>query len=168
MTSPGQLFPLKLSTALIPMFFSSNYFYAYQAAINTAKFDGPTRALNATLEGAGAIVGALMIGYFVLDGTRFGRRTRGFMGLGVVTVLTVIIWSCGLAWQLSFTRESLAGEKAAGENVLINYHDENYKGKGALYFFCKHTRNTVSSAETDLNSKTTLVTLVTKRWRIGS
>jgi len=121
--------------ALLPMFFSSNYFYAYQASINSARFDGPTRALNATLEGAGAIVGALMIGYFVLDGTRFGRRTRGFMGLGVVAVITIIVWSCGLAWQLTFTRETIAAEKAAGGNILINYHDENYKGKGALYFF---------------------------------
>ena len=43
--------------ALLPMFFASNYFYAYQGAVNAAVFDGPTRALNATLEGAGAIVG---------------------------------------------------------------------------------------------------------------
>lgn len=118
------------------MFFSSNYFYAYQGAINTAKFDGPTRALNATLEGAGAIIGALMIGFFVLDGTRFSRRTRGWMGLAVVTSITLIVWACGLAWQLEFTRESLAADKAAGRNYIINYHDDNYKGKGALYFFC--------------------------------
>ena len=30
--------------ALMPMFFSSNYFYAYQGAINTFYFDGATRA----------------------------------------------------------------------------------------------------------------------------
>ena len=47
--------------ALTPMFFASNYFYAYQGAVNTAVFDGPTRALNATLEGAGAIVGAVLV-----------------------------------------------------------------------------------------------------------
>lgn len=29
---------------LIPMFFASNYFYAYQGAINAYYFDGPTRA----------------------------------------------------------------------------------------------------------------------------
>ena len=37
--------------ALLPMFFASNYFYAYQGAVNTFYFDGPTRAVNATLEG---------------------------------------------------------------------------------------------------------------------
>ncbi|KAF8583564.1 MFS general substrate transporter [Ramaria rubella] len=115
--------------ALLPMFFASNYFYAYQAAINTAKFDGPTRALNATLEGAGAIVGAIMIGFLVLDGKRFGRRTRGYMGLAVVTTLTIIVWSCALAWQVSFNR----ADAAAG--TLINYKDKAYRGKGALYFF---------------------------------
>jgi len=113
--------------ALLPMFFASNYFYAYQGAVNALKFDGPTRALNATLEGAGAIIGALMIGFFVLDGQRFGRRTRGFMGLGVVTVMTAIIWACALHWQLSFTRGHLGG--------VINYKEKAYTGKGALYFF---------------------------------
>lgn len=29
--------------ALLPMFFSSNYFYAYQGAVNAYYFDGPTR-----------------------------------------------------------------------------------------------------------------------------
>jgi hypothetical protein len=29
---------------LTPMFFASNYFYAYQGAINVYYFDGPTRA----------------------------------------------------------------------------------------------------------------------------
>ena len=31
---------------LIPMFFASNYFYAYQGAVNAFYFDGPTRAYN--------------------------------------------------------------------------------------------------------------------------
>ncbi|KAI0824942.1 MFS general substrate transporter [Trametes gibbosa] len=116
--------------ALVPMFFASNYFYAYQGAINTNLFDGPTRALNATLEGAGAIVGALMIGYFCLDLKWFARRTRGYLGLAVVTVLIVIVWSVALAWQVEFTRADVSDANR------INYHDSNYKGKGALFFFC--------------------------------
>ena len=82
------------------MSFSSNYFYSYQGALNAVKFDGPTRALNGTLSAVGAIVGAIMIGFLVLDGKRFKRRTRGYIGLGVVTVTTIIVWSCGLAWQV--------------------------------------------------------------------
>ncbi|KAL1941804.1 hypothetical protein VTO73DRAFT_6804 [Trametes versicolor] len=115
--------------ALVPMFFASNYFYAYQGSINTNMFDGPTRALNATLEGAGAIVGALMIGYFCLDLKFLRRRTRGLLGLAVVTVLVVIVWAVSLSWQVTFTRADVSDANR------INYHDANYKGKGALFFF---------------------------------
>jgi hypothetical protein len=64
--------------ALLPMFFASNYFYAYQGAVNAGMFDGPTRAVNASLEGAGAIVGALLFGCLVLDApvkrSRYGSQ----------------------------------------------------------------------------------------------
>ena len=126
------LSPVQMLLALLPMFFASNYFYAYQGAVNANLFDGPTRALNATLESAGSIVGALMIGYGVLDLPWMHRRTRGYIGLGVVAALVITVWAVGLSWQVTFTRESV---KASGH--LINYHDSNYKGKGALYFFCE-------------------------------
>ena len=115
--------------ALIPMFFASNYFYAYQGAVNAFHFDAPTRAVNGALEGSGAILGALIIGFFVLDGTRFKRRTRGYMGLAFVFVVTTVVWAAGLSWQVSFTRESTV--------TKIHYKDANYHAKGALYFFCE-------------------------------
>lgn len=111
------------------MFFASNYFYAYQGAVNAAKFDGPTRAVIAALEGAGAIIGALLIGFFVLDAGWLSRKTRGWLGLAVVTITTIVVWSCGLAWQLSFTREKVG--------TKINYKDDNFAGKGVLFFFCE-------------------------------
>jgi len=111
---------------LLPMFFASNYFYAYQGAVNAFYFDGATRALNGTLEGAGAIVGALMMGFFVLDGTRFRRRTRGFLGLAFVTIVTTIVWSCALAWQVRFDRTP---------RTKLHYTEKAYHGKGALFFF---------------------------------
>ncbi|OCH83821.1 MFS general substrate transporter [Obba rivulosa] len=114
---------------LLPMFFASNYFYSYQGSVNAHRFDGPTRALNATLEGAGAIVGALLIGYLVLDIKFLHRRTRGYLGLAVVTIMTIIIWSVALAWQVTFNRADAAALPK------INYKDADYKGKGALYFF---------------------------------
>lgn len=113
------------------MFFASNYFYAYQGAVNAARFDGATRALNATLEGAGAIVGALMIGFLVLDAKYLNRRHRGYLGLAVVTTITIIVWAVGLSWQVTFTRAD------AKRLPLINYHHADYRGKGALYFFCE-------------------------------
>jgi len=108
------------------MFFASNYFYAYQSAINTFRFDGPTRALNGTLEAAGAIIGAILIG-FTLDVKFLSRRNRGYLGLAIVTTLTIIVWAVGLSWQTTFTRET--------KFTHINYKDDNYKGKGAIFFF---------------------------------
>ncbi|OJT04058.1 UNC93-like protein 1, partial [Trametes pubescens] len=115
--------------ALMPMFFASNYFYAYQSAINTARFDSATRALNATLESAGSIVGALLIGYFCLDLKWLRRRTRGYLGLATVAVVVAVVWSVSLAWQVTFTRAD------SSDANRINYRDDNYKGKGALFFF---------------------------------
>ncbi|KAI0826328.1 MFS general substrate transporter [Irpex lacteus] len=117
--------------ALLPMFFASNYFYAYQGSVNATVFDGPTRALNATLEGAGAIIGALMIGFGVLDAPYMARRTRGYVGLAVVSVLVITVWSVGLSWQVDFTRNYVADH----DGHRLSYHDSNYAGKGALYFF---------------------------------
>ncbi|KZV67798.1 MFS general substrate transporter [Peniophora sp. CONT] len=114
--------------ALTPMFFSANYFYAYHAAINTFYFDGPTRAVNATLEGAGAIVGAILIG-FILDapGSGLKRRTRGYLGLAFLSISIVVTWSCALAWQLTLTR---------GANITkMSYRDKDFTPKAALYFF---------------------------------
>ncbi|KAH9035631.1 MFS general substrate transporter [Lactarius pseudohatsudake] len=111
---------------LIPMFFASNYFYAYQGAVNVYYFDGSTRALNGTLEGAGAMIGALIIGFFVLDGLPFRRRTRGFVGLAFVSIITIVVWSCALAWQVNFTRTP---------RTKLHYTDSRYHAKGALYFF---------------------------------
>lgn len=111
------------------MFFASNYFYAYQGAINANIFDGTTRALNAVLEALGAITGALFIGY-VLDIERLKRRTRGYIGLALVTVITIIVWSAALAWQVTFSRANVS------DTNRISYHDhKTYAPKGALFFF---------------------------------
>ncbi|TCD71018.1 hypothetical protein EIP91_000516 [Steccherinum ochraceum] len=119
--------------ALTPMFFASNYFYAYQNALNAGLFDGPTRALNGTLSGAGSIIGALMVGFVVLDNSWFKRRTRGYVALGVVATMTIIVWAVGLSWQVTFDRADAKARLNTGD--LINYKQAQYRGKGALYFF---------------------------------
>lgn len=113
--------------ALTPMFFVSNYSYAYQGAVNSFYFDGPTRAVNATLEGAGAIIGALVVGFCILDAPHFKRRTRGWLGLAFVSVSIIAVWSCALTWQVRFTRASDIGK--------MSYHSSAYAPKGTLYFF---------------------------------
>ena len=65
--------------ALFPMFFSSNYFYAYQGAITADMFNGRTRALTSLLTGLGSIVGSIFMG-FLLDYVPMRRRNRALFG----------------------------------------------------------------------------------------
>lgn len=99
--------------ALFPMFFSSNYFYAYQGAITTALFNGRTRALVSLLTGVGSIIGSIIIGQLT-DNLPFGRRKRALFATAFVTLLNCVIWACGLAFQVQFTR---ANTSVRGEEI---------------------------------------------------
>lgn len=91
--------------ALFPMFFSSNYFYAYQGAITVKLFNGRTRALIALLEGIGQVLGSIVIGQLT-DNLPFGRRKRALVSTLLVMVFNCVVWGCGLAFQLQFNRDS--------------------------------------------------------------
>jgi predicted MFS family arabinose efflux permease len=91
--------------ALFPMFFSSNYFYAYQGALTQFLFTGRARALASLLTGVGSILGSLLFG-FVTDQVSTSRRSRALTGWCLVLGLNCFAWSCGLALQVQFTRQS--------------------------------------------------------------
>ncbi|KAL2784048.1 major facilitator superfamily domain-containing protein [Aspergillus keveii] len=93
--------------ALFPMFFSSNYFYAYQGALTQFLFTGRARALASLLTGVGSILGSLLFG-FVTDQVSPSRRSRALTGWCLVLGLNCFAWSCGLALQVQFTRQSTA------------------------------------------------------------
>ncbi len=73
------------------------------------------------------MIGALIIGFFVLDGLPYRRRTRGFLGLAFVTIVVVVVWSCALAWQVKFDRTP---------RTRMHYTNDGYGAKGTLFFFC--------------------------------
>ncbi|KAK0388500.1 hypothetical protein NLU13_4743 [Sarocladium strictum] len=91
--------------ALFPMFFSSNYFYAYQNALTAALFNGRTRALVALLTGLGSIVGSILIG-LLTDTLPLSRRYRAFASSAVVFTLMCAVWGGGLGFQVQFDRSS--------------------------------------------------------------
>ncbi|CAG8960842.1 hypothetical protein HYFRA_00002379 [Hymenoscyphus fraxineus] len=135
----GKLFKDWRMIALFPMFFCSNYFYAYQVstemsvpirvhsypprssrqarlfsqttltptpkkgAITSVLFNGRTRALTALLAGLGSTIGSILIG-ILTDRLPFGRRKRAIWSWTFVLLLSIMIWSAGLAFQLKFTR----------------------------------------------------------------
>ncbi|KAL2209496.1 DUF895 domain protein [Sarocladium strictum] len=92
--------------ALFPMFFSSNYFYAYQHALTAALFNGRTRALVALLTGFGSISGSILVG-LLTDTLPLSRRHRAFATCGVIFALMCAVWGGGLGFQVKFTRASV-------------------------------------------------------------
>lgn len=92
--------------ALFPMFFSSNYFYAYQGAIVTYLFNGRTRALVALLEGVGQVLGSILIGQLT-DNLPFTRRKRALISASFVILFNCIVWAAGLGFQVQFKRDDV-------------------------------------------------------------
>ncbi|CAN8104143.1 unnamed protein product [Discula destructiva] len=105
--------------ALFPMFFSSNYFYAYQGAIVTVLFNGRTRALVALLEGVGQVLGGIVIGQLT-DNLPGGRRKRALWSALFVLVLNCIVWAAGLGFQVQFTR---ADKVVRGVPIPWDWHE---------------------------------------------
>ncbi|KAG5920543.1 hypothetical protein E4U53_003911 [Claviceps sorghi] len=131
--------------ALFPMFFSSNYFYAYQGAITAFLFNGRTRALVALLTGLGSIVGSILIG-LVTDSLPFNRRKRALWSCAFVALLVCLAWGAGLGFQTTFVRgqKDVQGEPrpwdwtagvAAGPIVLLfAYYVVDAAYQGLAYY----------------------------------
>ena len=73
------------------------------------------------------IVGALLFGK-LLDLATLNRRTRGFYGFVVLSVIITATWICGLFFQLSFKRYP-----ALAESEKMDLFDKGYGSKLTLY-----------------------------------
>ncbi|KAJ1855063.1 hypothetical protein GGH12_001775 [Coemansia sp. RSA 1822] len=83
--------------ALLPMCFTSNFFYTYQFNnINAALFNIRTRGFNNIFYWGFQMLGAYAIS-FLLDWQRLQRKTRGFIGFAIVFVVFNAIWGGSLA-----------------------------------------------------------------------
>ncbi|KAJ1857137.1 hypothetical protein LPJ73_002089 [Coemansia sp. RSA 2703] len=92
-----KLFINPLMLALLPMCFTSNFFYSYQFDnINGALFNIRTRGFNNMFYWGFQMVGAYLIS-LLLDTQRFARKTRGFIAFIVVFVVFNAIWGGSLA-----------------------------------------------------------------------
>lgn len=119
--------------ALFPMCFASNYFYAYQGAITAYLFNPRTRALIALLTGVGSVIGATVIG-LLTDSLPFGRRKRGLVACGFVSLALCGVWGAGLGLQVQFERED---EKVRGQSVPWDWTVGVSVGPILLVFACK-------------------------------
>ena len=117
---------------LFPMFFASNWFYTYQFnGVNLARFTVRTRALNSVLYWFMQIVGAYIVGN-ALDVERFSRTMRAKGCWIVLFVLTMVIWGGGYAFQVDYTRASVA---AVNSDQIMDWSEGRYIGPMFLYMF---------------------------------
>ncbi|KAI9110821.1 hypothetical protein K1719_018259 [Acacia pycnantha] len=114
---------------IVPAAWSSNFFYTYQFNnVNSALFNLRTRGLNSVVYWAAQMLGSVGIGY-LMDFSFKSRRMRGFVGIGVVAVLSSGIWGGGLANQLRYSRNNLPDK--------LDFKDSGsaYAGPFVLFFF---------------------------------
>ncbi|KAJ7534139.1 hypothetical protein O6H91_13G081400 [Diphasiastrum complanatum] len=92
---------------LFPVCLASNFFYTYQFNnVNGLLFNIRSRSLNNIFYWTAQIIGSIGLGY-LLDHGSPNRRQRGFMGLGLVALLTIVVYAGGLANQLQYSRQHL-------------------------------------------------------------
>ncbi|CAK9871081.1 unnamed protein product [Sphagnum jensenii] len=117
---------------LIPMFFTSNWFYTYQFSVvnGGGLFTTRTRALNGTLYWSSQILGSNLMGN-LLDLKHVSRKIRAFLGLGVLMVAVMAIWGGGFAFQRTFNRTSIRALAEADKIDLAS--SKRYAGPVTLY-----------------------------------
>ncbi|EFE37520.1 DUF895 domain membrane protein [Trichophyton verrucosum HKI 0517] len=113
--------------ALFPMFFASNWFTTYQFnAVNLAKFNIRTRALNNVLYWISQMIGAFVFGYG-LDAPRVRRSIRARYALVSLFLITMAIWGDGWFNQKQYDRADIT------ETNRMDWTDPNYAEPMVLY-----------------------------------
>ncbi|RWR80881.1 UNC93-like protein 1 [Cinnamomum micranthum f. kanehirae] len=113
---------------LLPAAWASNFFYTYQFNnVNGVMFNLRTRGFNNVFYWGAQMIGSIGIGQ-VLDSSFKSRRTRGFVGIGIVALVGTLIWGGGLANQLNYSHDNLPKK--------LDFKDsgKDYAGPFVLYF----------------------------------
>ncbi|KAJ2347132.1 hypothetical protein IWW50_001835, partial [Coemansia erecta] len=116
--------------ALLPMCFTSNFFYTYQFnRINAGLFNIRTRGFNNIFYWGFQMVGAYGLS-FLLDSQKLSRKTRGFIGFGLVFVVFNAIWGGTLALHNKYPEGIESGHR-------LDFKDtKNVAGPIILYLVC--------------------------------
>ncbi|KAG9007219.1 hypothetical protein FRB93_008042 [Tulasnella sp. JGI-2019a] len=117
---------------LFPLFFASNYFYTWQFNdFNGALFNIRTRSVNSLCYWISQIFGSYAIGR-ALDLHSLRRRTRAFLGWGILFASVFIINGWAYIYQKDYTRETVA----APDFHKMDFNDKGYAGRILLYICC--------------------------------
>ncbi|KAF8445503.1 major facilitator superfamily domain-containing protein [Terfezia claveryi] len=125
---------------LFPMFWASNWFYTYQQnGFNLYLFNLRGRAFNNIWYWLSQIFGAVVFG-FILDNVRLGsRKTRAWLGWGILFVIVNVIWGAGYVVLHRYPdgrqHEANALHKVKPVPPGIDIYDSRFAGYCILYLF---------------------------------
>ncbi|KAJ1796932.1 hypothetical protein LPJ59_003449 [Coemansia sp. RSA 2399] len=128
-----KLFKNKWMLLLLPMSFTSNFFYSYQfSEYNAAIFNLRTRGFNNLLYWLSQIIGSYVLS-LLLDYVDWSRRKRGVYAMAVTAVSFNVVWGLSLLVQLRYTR---GGDNTDYPGGLIDFKETSRAaGPVVLYFF---------------------------------
>ncbi|KAJ5637608.1 hypothetical protein N7490_007487 [Penicillium lividum] len=118
--------------SLIPFWMAANYAYNYQQNTFNAKlFTIRTRSFNGAMYWLAQMVSSYMFGLF-LDNKSMTRRMRGIWGFVITAIISMAVWSGGLAAQLK--RAPNSDYYGLNELDLVT-SGSKFAGPFLLYFF---------------------------------
>ncbi|DAZ94484.1 TPA: hypothetical protein N0F65_003418 [Lagenidium giganteum] len=112
---------------LLPLFSYSNWFYTYHAYFNVGLFNTRSGGFGSIFYWSAQIVGAFGLGKY-LDSTGSSRRTRAFLSLLMLLVLSSLMWGLGLWAQLAYGIPLPEHEK-------LDFQQGSYWGPFLLYVY---------------------------------
>ncbi|KAF9900823.1 hypothetical protein BX616_002487 [Lobosporangium transversale] len=128
--------------ALVPMFFTSNWFYTYHFSLNSLNFSLRTRSMNSLCYWLAQIIASILFGR-LLDRASWTRRTRAKFGLLTLTLVLLATYIGAIAFQTKWgPKSAIQNEKGVwvknpDDYLKIDLVDNSsaYIGPFFLYFF---------------------------------
>lgn len=110
MIALGKLLRNKAVLLMLPAFIASNWYYAYFFSINAYYFSLRGRSLNAALFWAVEPLGTFLMSG-ILDLKKVNRPKRGLLGLAILSVCVVAVWTGGGIFQSTFDRNDVSPKR---------------------------------------------------------
>ncbi|KAI8319179.1 hypothetical protein GQ54DRAFT_299545 [Martensiomyces pterosporus] len=116
-----KLFLNPMMIGLLPMCFTSNFFYSYQfGPVNGSIFNIRTRGFNNIFYWGAQMFGAYALS-FLLDNQNMSRKKRGLIAFGIVAVFFNVVWGGTLKLQLRYTHGPSATRPTDYPGGLIDF-----------------------------------------------
>ncbi|TIA93143.1 hypothetical protein E3P99_00253 [Wallemia hederae] len=130
---------------LLPLFFMSYFYYAYQSNYTSLYFNVRTRALSSFVSPFGAIISSVLMGFY-LDSKRWSEKTKGIVMLAILFVCEMGLWTWIAVLRSIYGTQDAIGLDFDGASFVFNrafpvVFFMNFVGQGSqnyLYWVVGH------------------------------